>query len=214
MPNKSAGRFEKQGAGAFARIAEDVFAPIYPVIAEQIVRHTGITAGACIDIGAGPGHLGLALAATNPRLQVILYDASADMLNLARKNSFVRKLTHRVSVQTGQAEELPFLDNSVQLAVSRGSIFFWDDQVRGINEIYRVIAPKGCAYIGGGFGNVDLKRKIQQTMAQRNPDWDAKRKARLSAQGERHFESVMERSDVNDYNILRSEAGLWISFSK
>ncbi len=35
---------------------------IYPVIANQILERTGITRGACLDVGSGPAPLAIALA--------------------------------------------------------------------------------------------------------------------------------------------------------
>jgi hypothetical protein len=43
----------------FDRIARDVFAPVYPAIAEQIIVRTGVVRGVCLDIGCGGGYLGL-----------------------------------------------------------------------------------------------------------------------------------------------------------
>lgn len=213
-PNKPDNRFNNEGASDFARIAEEIFAPVYPVLAEQISRETGITAGLCVDIGAGPGHLGLALAQQQPALQVVLYDAAEDMLELARKNSCARRLTERVRTQHGPAERLPFPDQSARLAVSRGSIFFWDDQVQGINEIHRILAPGGAAFIGGGFGNAELQAQIQEAMKTVAPDWDDRRRERLEQQGCQHFEEMMKKTQVTEYRILKSEAGLWIRFEK
>lgn len=42
----------------FDRIARGVFAPVYPVIAAQILDRTGIRKGVCLDIGCGGGYLG------------------------------------------------------------------------------------------------------------------------------------------------------------
>ena len=53
----------------------------------------------------------------------------------------------------GVAEAIPFPDNSVDLVVSRGSIFFWDDPAKGLKEVYRVLRPGCKAMIGGGAGS-------------------------------------------------------------
>ena len=159
--NNPAAPFGKKKSAEFARIAADIFAPVYPVLAMDICSQTGIVSGTCVDIGAGPGHLGLALSEQNPALGVVLYDASADMLELARENIRSHCLMGRVEARQGPAENLPFEDGSVRLVVSRGSIFFWDDQVQGINEIYRVLEAGGGAYIGGGFCDAALQRKIR-----------------------------------------------------
>jgi SAM-dependent methyltransferase len=65
---------------------------------------------------------------------------------------------------------MPFPDNSVDLVVSRGSIFFWNDPVQGLKEVYRVLRPGGKAYIGGGAGSgypaAAVDKLIQQRKAQ------------------------------------------------
>ena len=206
--------FTDKKAKYFGEIAEEIFAPIYPVIADNIYGQTDITSGRCIDIGAGPGHLGLAIGARNPHLQVVLYDPSEDMLTLAKENSLSVDFSHRITLQRGSAEQLPFSDNSTQLIVSRGSIFFWEDQIKALNEIYRVLAPNGCACIGGGFGNDELLRKVQEKMQVKDPDWDKKRKERIGSQGVEHFTDKLKKSIIIDYTISQERAGLWIFFKK
>ncbi|MDD4753961.1 MAG: class I SAM-dependent methyltransferase, partial [Desulfitobacteriaceae bacterium] len=140
-------------AREFDKIAREVFAPVYPVLAGQIISNTGISRGCCLDIGCGGGYLGLALARIS-RLAVVLLDKSPDMLDLA--DGYIREsgLESRVQTLKGDVHCIPLEDGTVQLAVSRGSMFFWNDRVKAFREIYRVLAVPGVAMIGGGFGNV------------------------------------------------------------
>jgi 16S rRNA G1207 methylase RsmC len=75
MPNR---------AHEFDAIADEVFAPLYPVVAEQILKITGKESGTCLDIGCGGGHLGLEIARMAD-MRLILADISADAISLARK---------------------------------------------------------------------------------------------------------------------------------
>jgi len=88
-------------------------------------------------------------------------EAMAEGLKLAREKG----LAERLFAVVGKAEQLPFPDNSVDLVVSRGSIFFWDDPAQGLREVYRVLRPGGKAYIGGGAGSgypKDTAKKLIQ----------------------------------------------------
>jgi ubiquinone/menaquinone biosynthesis C-methylase UbiE len=206
--------FNNAGAKRFGKIASEIFAPIYPVIAKNISKQTSITSGLCIDIGCGPGNLGLSLAALHAKLQVVLLDPSVDMLTLARANCMAANLTERVSLQQGCAESLPFKSNSAQLIISRGSIFFWLDQVQALNEVYRVLAPGGQAYIGGGFGNVQLLEQIKQQMHELHPEWDNIRQKRMGQQSTQHFAALLEQSIINDHEVKQKEAGIWMHIKK
>lgn len=212
--NSESRNFTGDSARKFAKIAEEIFAPIYPVIADNIFRETGISSGRCIDLGSGPGHLGLALAARNPELEIVLYDQSEEMLAIAQTRCLSTSFADRVTMQQGKAEDIPFSDNSAQLIVSRGSVFFWEDQLQAINEIYRVLAPGGFAYIGGGFGNETLQLKICEEMRAVDSDWGATRKKRMGTQSTEHFTTLLQQSIVDNYKISQEKAGLWIIFKK
>ncbi|NTV46024.1 MAG: class I SAM-dependent methyltransferase, partial [Chlorobiales bacterium] len=124
------------------KIMKGHFKKIYPVIAEQIVARTGITSGKCIDLGGGPGMLGISLAKIT-NLNVTIYDLMPECVELADQNSMDNGVQDKVFALQGKAEEMPFDDNAIDLVVSRGSIFFWDDQEKGLSEVWRVLRPGG-----------------------------------------------------------------------
>lgn len=204
-------------AQEFDRIAREIFAPIYPVIAGQILRRTGITRGHALDVGCGSGYLGLALAGQSD-LELTLFDQSEDMLALARKNITDRGLDDRVWTLHGDVARIPLPDNSTNLAVSRGSVFFWDKPALAFAEIHRVLAPGGKAVIGGGFGSAELKEQISRTMEARDKEpgqWRAKLKRNLSSDTARTYESALREADVTDFGIeLSEETGFWITIGK
>lgn len=199
---------------SFEHVVNNIFAPIYPVIAENIINETGITRGVCIDVGTGFGNLGLELAKLAPDIETILFDLSDEMLKEAQQNCVRMMLSDRVRIQQGNVEQLPFEDNMADLIISRGSIFFWDDQVKGVNEIYRVLKPEGYAYIGGGFGNQELLLQVSEKMEEHDPEWKNDRKKRAGEKGYVHFENMMKQTDVSHYEVSRKQAGLWIIFKK
>lgn len=196
-------------AAEFDKVARGAFAPIYPVIAGQIKEKTGICKGICVDIGCGGGYLGLALANITD-LNVCLFDLLPEMQAIAESNIDARDLADRVTAVLGDVHQLPFADRSVDLLISRGSIFFWEDQAKALKEIYRVLAPGGRTFIGGGFGTPELKAQIMEKMRQQDPSWDSTLKNRIGSTSVEHFSAVLEKAGVSDYTIDRSDAGMWI----
>ena len=124
----------------------------YPYVVQDILKHCQPKKGFWVDLGAGKGQVAIPLieATGNP---VVMLDpkqeAMAEGLRIARE----KKLEDRLMAVVGAAEQMPFPDNSVDLVVSRGSIFFWEDPVKGLQEVYRVLRPGGKAYLGGGAGS-------------------------------------------------------------
>ncbi len=187
------------------------FKKIYPVIARQILERTGITSGRCIDLGGGPGMLAVELAKASA-LKVTVCDVTFECIALAKENSLEHGVEERVSAVQGAAEKLPFDDNSIDLVVSRGSIFFWEDQQQGLAEVFRVLRPSGWAYIGGGFGTAEL---LQEILAEKADDlkWDRERQERLAKNPPGHFEAMLLKLGI-DGIVQRGEAGMWIIFKK
>jgi ubiquinone/menaquinone biosynthesis C-methylase UbiE len=185
------------------RIMKGLFRAVYPVIAHEVLDRTGITRGVCVDLGGGPGMLGIRLAERSD-LAVVVYDPDPGCIALARENIRAHGLVRRVRAVEGRAEDLDFADGSVDLVVSRSSIFFWSDQEQGLREVMRVLRPGGWAYIGGGLGNAEIARAIK---AERARDPTIRRPSRkVSAE---HFRHLLERLGIPG-QVETGPAGTWI----
>jgi ubiquinone/menaquinone biosynthesis C-methylase UbiE len=190
------------------KVMNGYFKKIYPVIAAQIVERTQVFQGECVDLGGGPGMLGIALAKIT-NLHVTVYDLMEDCIKLVPKNSLNNGVADRVDAIQGKAEQMDFKDKSVDLVVSRGSIFFWEDMGKGLLEVYRVLKLGGWAYIGGGFGTVELMKEIMIQRAA-DPSW---KNNRLKRNPPEYFESLLHSLKI-DGIVEKSEAGTWIIFQK
>lgn len=207
----------KIDARQFETIARTVFAPVYPLIAEQIMHHTGITSGTCLEIGCGPGYLGAALAAKTD-LYTFFLDKSPAMLEFCERTIYENDLRGRAELLPGDVGSLALPDCSVDLIISRGSIFFWEDLPRAFGEIHRVLKFGGTTFIGGGFGNAAVKESIRQQMAKRNQGNDRfgdKMRCNLGPEMRRRFEQGLQEAAIDQYTILQDEEiGLWIMMQK
>nr|WP_303715419.1 class I SAM-dependent methyltransferase [Methanoculleus marisnigri] len=202
------GRFDREGAEDMNRIAKTVFAPIYPVIAQQVIERCGISCGRCLDVGSGPGSLGIALAQASD-LAVTLLDSSLEMIAIAEGNVREAGLSARVALLEGDVHEIPLPDGSVDLAVSRGSIFFWEDLARAFSEIHRVLAPGGRTYVGGGFGTADLRNAVAATMARENPDWRSFRDRNLGLENRERIAGILADLGFR-HRIISDDSGFWV----
>ena len=202
---------------SFNDMARTIFAKAYPAIAAQIVGETGISKGVCLDIGCGCGHLGIAMA-EHGAFDMTLLDPSEKMRTQAIENVTEAGLSKRVQMIQGCAEAIPLPDNSVDLAVSRGSVFFWKDQAQAFREIYRVLKPLGVAYIGGGFGSAELRDAVVQKMKERNQgkeSWRETMESRIGPESAVRFRQTLEVSGVPGFRVEQSDdKGLWIIFKK
>jgi MPBQ/MSBQ methyltransferase len=98
-----------------------------------------------LDAGAGTGFTTEGIVARLPARQVTMLDQSPHQLARARAKPALadcRKLL-------GDAEQLPFADDTFDRYVSAGSIEYWPDPQRGIAEAYRVTKAQGTALIIG-----------------------------------------------------------------
>lgn len=117
----------------------------------QIIK-SGIREGLALEIGPGPGYLGLEwLQKTNgSRLEAI--EISRNMIALAEKNAKLYGLEERVQYVLGNAMDMPFEDNRFDAVFSNGSLHEWEDPQKIMCEIHRVLRPGGRLFIS------DLRR--------------------------------------------------------
>ncbi|NLW90120.1 MAG: class I SAM-dependent methyltransferase [Syntrophomonadaceae bacterium] len=200
-------------AEEFDLLVREVFAPCYPVVANEIIEKTGISNGLCLDLGCGNGYLGLAIAdATN--MEVCLLDNDAEMLSICQRNITARQSNERVRTQLGDVHQIPLPEQSVQLVVSRGSVFFWEDPIQAFREIYRVLSPKGIACIGGGFGTVEIKQQIDRQMEQRDSGWKEHLRERIGPGCTEKYPPILSEAGIDNFKIDHGPTGLWIIFGR
>ncbi len=111
--------------------------------ARQILETTGIKGGLIVHIGCGDGKLTAALAAGDSYL-VHGLDANAKNVQIARKYIYSLGIYGKVSVAKLNGKRLPYTDNLVNLIIA-------EDLDRALmDEVMRVLCPKGLAYIKRG----------------------------------------------------------------
>ncbi|HET7841639.1 MAG TPA: methyltransferase domain-containing protein [Terriglobia bacterium] len=99
---------------------------------------------AILDVGCGAGWLCRMLASQISQGRVVGLDVSNEMIDRARAaNSKFSNLTFAV----GGVDRIPAPDSSFTRVVSVESAYYWPDPEKGIQEIFRVLAPGGSAWI-------------------------------------------------------------------
>jgi autotransporter-associated beta strand protein len=112
-------------------------------LADQILRTTDVKGGFIAHVGSGDGQLTAALQQSlSYRVQGL--DQSDTNVMAARQYVMSLGLYGYVSVDRWDGAHLPYIDNFVNLAVVQ------DTGTMTTNEIMRVLAPQGVAYIQQG----------------------------------------------------------------
>jgi len=201
----------KASASRYDETARGVNAPIYDYYAQQIKTKTGITKGVCLDAGSGGGYLGLALARITD-LTFIFLDISENALNKAKEHIAEDGLRERARTLLADVHSIPLPDGSVDLVISRGSIHFWKDPAAALKEIYRILAPGGRTYVGGGKGTPEIQAQIKAKLKAmgREKEWFDKGPGQRL---QRDYDAIMKSAGISDYTIIR-DAGFWIVMRK
>jgi SAM-dependent methyltransferase len=195
---------------------------MYAYYAQKIKEKTGITKGVCIDVGSGGGYLGLALAKITD-LDFIFLDISADMLEKARLHIAEDGLQKRAKTLLADVHSIPLPDGSVNLIISRGSIPFWKDPAKALKEIYRILAPGGQAYVGGGRGTPEIQAQIAAKRKElgMGPGDRSKQKGDKGPAGkgpggmaQRNYEEILKATGITNYAIDKGDDGMWIQMWK
>ncbi len=189
-------------------IAENIFKDIYPVIASQIVVKTGISKGKVLDIGTGSGALARAIYELGD-FDIVAIDSKKDMCEAARY--YIARENKCIEIVNASVENMPFEDDTFDLIISRGSVFFWKDKYLAFKQIYRVLKQGGFTYIGGGFGNGELAEKITNIMESRYPEWKMYVKKRMESIPD--ILNSLNRLGL-PFELINDDSGMWIMLKK
>jgi len=199
----------------------------YPYVVQDMLKWCRPDKGLWIDLGAGKGGVALALveAAGQP---VVMVDPNQEALAEGLKAARGQGLQDRLFAVVGTAEALPFPDNSADLIVSRGSIFFWEEPAAGLREVYRVLRPGGKAYIGGGAGSgfpaPSADELVQQRKERLQGDEAEKWKRFVELRRPEQMTKWAREAGLDDFMVMglgaisaddpRVGQGVWLLFEK
>ncbi len=95
-----------------------------------------------LDLATGTGDFALAAARLGPQ-QVVGIDMAIEMLRLGAAKVAAKGLTSRVELLVGDAEQLPFQDNTFDLVTGAFGVRNFGHIPSGLAEAYRVLKPGG-----------------------------------------------------------------------
>ena len=173
----------------------------YKTVAQDVIAFCGTSGGRVwVDLGSGPGGVGLALLESLTDGIMVLVDPADVALRQALDSARARSLSARAVAVVASAESIPLPDESVDMVVSRGSFCFWQDRAQGLREVWRILRPGGRAMIGGGLGS-------------RYPQWARNEFVRgrlesAAAKGPEAARRFAEERSPATFRRLAAEAGL------
>jgi ubiquinone/menaquinone biosynthesis C-methylase UbiE len=122
--------------GDYARIAEEVMAPIGPVL----VAATGIGPGdRVLDVAAGSGNVSIPAAKVGA--SVVASDLTPELLQRARMRAAQQRLA--LECREANAEALPFADGEFDAVLSAIGVMFAPRHQRAADELVRVCRSRG-----------------------------------------------------------------------
>lgn len=117
-----------------------LYQPAYRFIAADI----GVTQGAWLDIGCGPGWLCIHAAAGNPELDVVGIDTSETMLQLAEDNKRGRL---NVTLRKMNGGQVIYPAHTFDVVTAVQSAHHWKDPAAVFAEAHRVLTLGGRFFV-------------------------------------------------------------------
>ena len=111
------------------------------------ILESGITGGHALEVGHGPGYLGLEWLKQTKDSTLTGLDISPDMQSLAVRNAAEYGFSDRVEYHLGNADQLPFEDDSFDAVFSNGSLHEWERPEAIFDQIWRVLKPGGRYFV-------------------------------------------------------------------
>lgn len=118
---------------------------------------SGLVSGCALEVGSGPGYLGLEWLQRTRDTRLVGLDKSPDMVAIARRHAQEQGLDERARYLLGFAEAVPFADGAFDLVFSSRSLHEWIDPGKTFTELLRVLKPGGLFYLS------DLRRDLSRS---------------------------------------------------
>ena len=150
-----------------------------------------------LDVGCNTGYCTFEVAHL-AKCKVIGIDISSEMIRAAGKMREADPLKGLVGFKVGDGMNLPFADNSFDLAFSGGSTAFIDDKQKAIEEYKRVVKPWGFVADINFFYKKnppqDLIRRLNNLMGTKIEPW-----------GRDYWLNIYKKCDLENYFVCEGD---------
>ena len=119
-----------------------------------------------LDIATGTGDFAIELAKLSP-VKIIGIDIAEKMLEIGREKVQQKGLSGKIELMEADSENLPFPENTYDLATSAFGVRNFENLNKGLSEIYRVLKPGGRVLIleASEPSNMPLKKLYKAYMS-------------------------------------------------
>jgi hypothetical protein len=184
--------------------------PVRPFLAKQVEELYGRRDGNILEIGPFSGLIfSLAQKTAGRTLSIAAFPKAT--IPLFQKEARKLGLEERIRIIESNSSLINIADDSVDLVIFRGALFFPTLFQVDFGAIYRTLSTSGIAFVGGGFGKYTPPEVINQI---------GKRSEQLNAAMGRvrvTVESVQEQvrsSRLEEKCEIITEGGLWVVLRK
>ena len=182
---------------------------------DNIIK-AGNSRGHALEIGPGPGYLGLEWLKKTSQTQLTVLEISQAMIDISRQNAQDYHLdSDRITYVHHTAQVLPFEDNTFDSVFSAGSLHEWENPLEVFNEIHRVLKPSGKLFVSDLKRNINVLVKGMMKLTGKPKEIKAGLISSINAAYTiEELQTLLEQSAFTTYNISTNPFGIELSGEK
>jgi hypothetical protein len=184
--------------------------PIRPFLAKQIEELYGRSDGNILEIGPFSGVI-FTLAQKNMGRSFLIAAFGQAAIALYREEAQKRVLGDRVRIIESDSSLTGIADESVDLAIFRGALFFPALFIVDFEAIYRTLRRAGIAFVGGGFGKHTPPELIGQIGKRSEQLNTAVGRVRVTVESVR---DQLRACHLEEKSEITTDGGLWVVIRK
>ena len=182
---------------------------------DNIIK-AGISRGHALEIGPGPGYLGLEWLKKTSQTQLTVLEISQAMIDISRQNAQDYHLdADRITYVHHTAQMLPFEDNRFDSVFSAGSLHEWENPLEVFNEIHRVLKPSGKLFVSDLKRNINVLVKGMMKLTAKPKEIKAGLISSINAAYTiEELQTLLEQSAFKTYKVTSNPFGIELSGEK